>query len=320
MMQYVRTLAGAVLSALWLTLTLAHAADHYPSKPVRMVASASGGGGDLATRIIAAGLSNAWGEQVIVDNRGIIGAEIVARSPPDGYTMLFYGSTIWLQPLLREHVAWDPIRDFATVTWAIKSPNVLVVHPSVPVNSTKELIALAKAKPAGLNYSSGATGTSSHLAAELFKYTAGVDIVRIPYKSGATEIADLLGGQVQLTFGSGGSVGQHVRSGKLRALAVTTAEPSPLFPGLATIAATGVPGYEAAAMSGVWVPVKTPAPMVKFLNQEIVKVLAKPEVKEKYFIAGVDTVGSTPELFALKIKSEMERLGKVIKAAGIKED
>ncbi len=308
------------LAGLLAVCTGAVCAQDFPNKTIRMLASASGGGGDVAARLVAQGLTGVLKQQVIVDNRGTIGAEIVAKAAPDGYTLIFYGSTIWLQPLLRTHSTWDPIRDFAAITWAIKSPNVLVVNPGVPIKSVKDLIALAKAKPGSFNYSSGATGSSSHLAAELFKYMAGVDIMRIPYKSGATEIADLLGGQVQMTFGSGGSVGQHVRSEKLRAIAVTTSEPSALFPGLPTIASAGVPGYEAAAMSGVWAPAKTPPALISRLNRDIVRVLAMPEIKEKYFTAGIETVGSSPEAFTDKIKSEMERLGKVIKAAGIRED
>ena len=316
----VRFLATNLCSAFVALLPSAVYSQEFPTKTVRMIASGSGGGGDVATRIIATGLNVTYPHQVIVDNRGIIGIEIAARAVPDGYTLLFYGSTVWLQPLLAKEPHWDPIKDFAPITWAIKSPNVLVVHPSVPVTSVKELVALAKAKPGTLNYSSGATGTSSHLAAELFNYTAGVNIVRIPYNSGASEMADLLGGHVQMTFGSGGSVGPHVRSGKLRGIAVTTAEPSKLFPNLPTIAASGVPGYEAAAMSGVWAPAKTPAALIGRLNQDIVRVLNTQEVKDKFFAGGVETVGSTPAVFGTKIKSEMERLGKVIKAAGIRED
>ena len=293
----------------------------FPTKSIRMLASTAGSGGDTYARVIAQGLNATYPHPVIVDNRGLIGIEIVARAVPDGYTLLVYGSTVWTQPMLRAHVAWDPIRDFAPVTWAIKAPNVLVVHPSVPVTSVKELIALAKSKPGSLNFSTGATGTSSHLAAELFKYMTGVNIVRIPYKSNPTEMADLLGGRVQMTFAAGGVVvGQHIKNEKLRGIAVTTAEPSALFPNLPTIASAGVPGYDAAAMTGVWTTGKTPAALVNRLNQDMVRVLHTPEVKEKYFNAGVESVGSTPAEFGAKIKSEMDRLGKVIKAMGIRED
>ncbi len=290
----------------------------FPSKPVRLLAGERGGG-DFASRQIAQGLTGYLGQPVIVENRGLIGAEMVAKAPPDGHTLLFYGSAVWISPLLRS-VNWDPIRDFAAVTWAIKSPNILVVHPALPVRSVKDLVALAKARPNDLNYSSGQSGASSHLAAELFKSMARVNFTRVPYRSAGVEINDLVSGQVQLTFGSAGSVGQHVKSGRLRPLAVTTAEPSVLFPGVPTVAASGVPGYEAAAMSGVFVPVKTPAALINRLNVEIVKVLRRDDVKERFLATGVETVGSTPEEFAAKIKSEMVRLGKVIKDAGIRED
>jgi tripartite-type tricarboxylate transporter receptor subunit TctC len=194
------------------------------------------------------------------------------------------------------------------------------VHPALPVNSIKELIALAKAKPGALNYASGGVGTTPHLAAELFKAMAGVNIVHIPYKGAGPAISDLIGGQVQLMFPNAAAVGPHLKSGKLRALAVTSSQPTALVPGLPTVAASGLPGFSSVLIVGMFVPAKTPATLINRLNQEIVRVLNNPEVKEKLFNTGSDVVGSSPEQFAAAIKSEVARLGKVIKDVGIKAE
>ncbi len=201
----------------------------------------------------------------------------------------------------------------------MRTPNIVVVHPSVPVKSIKELIALAKARPGELNYGSSSTGATNHVAAELFKAMAGVNIVRINYKGGATAVIDLLGGQLHLMFGSGGLVTQHIKSGKLRALAVTSAEPSALAPGLPTVAAAGLPGYESTQLTGVFAPAGTPAATINRLNREIVQALHRAEVKERLFNAGVEAISSSPGELAAKIKSEMSRMDKVIKDAGLRE-
>ena len=293
----------------------------YPSKPIRIVTSSTGGGNDIFARIIAQGITGSMGQPVVVENRGgdVVQAEIVAQASPDGYTMLVYGPPLWIGPLLRK-TSYDPVRDFSPITIMTRSTNVLVVHPSVPATSIKEFIALAKAKPGTLNYSSGATGGSAHLMAELFKAMAGVDIVRVPYSSNAVEYTDLLGGNVQLTFGGAASVAQHVKSGKLRALAITSAQPSAFFPQLPTIAASGLPGYDAEAISGAFAPAKTPAAIVNRLNQEIVRVFNRAEVKERLFNSGAEVVGSSPGESAAKIKSEIIKWGKVIKDAGIRTE
>lgn len=296
-------------------------AQEFQNKPVRIVTSESGGGNDLAARLVAQGLTAGLGRQVVVENRGgaggSIAAEMVAKAAPDGHTLLFYGSAIWLMPYLRDDVPYDPVRDFAPVTLAVQSPNILIVHPSLPVRTVRDLISVAKTRPGALNYGSGQTGSSTHLAAELFKTMAGVDITRIVYKGGGLVINDLISGELQLMFITAGSVARHLKSGKIRAIAITSARPSSLLPDLPTIAATGVPGYEAVSMLGLFVPAKTPPPLVYRLNQEIVRVLARPEIKERFFNTGVETVGSTPGEFAATIKSEMTRMGKVIKDAGI---
>ncbi len=298
--------------------TLASAQD-YPLKPVRIVTSAVGGVTDLIARLLAQGLSVNLGQQVIVDNRptGIIPGDLVAKAPADGYTLLFHGSSLWIAPLMQE-VPYDPVRDFAPITWASSTPNVIVVHPSLPARSVKDLIALAKSRPAALDYASGATGSSSHLAAELFKAMAGVNIVRIPYKGQGPAILALLGGQVHMSFATTGSVTSFIRSGRLRALAITTAKRSTLAADLPTVAESGLPGYQSASNAGAFAPAGTAATLINRLNQEILRVLNTNSMKERLFSEGSEIVGSSPQEFATDLKAEMTRLGKVIKDAGIR--
>ena len=292
----------------------------FPVKPVRMVTTEAGGGTDFATRMIAQGLTQNIGQQIVVDNRpsGVIPGETVAKAPPDGYTMLVSTQIVWLLPFM-QNAPFDPVRDFAPVPLAVTAPTVLVVHPSIPARSARELVALAKARPGELNYASSGIGSSTHLAGELFKSLAGVNIVRVPYKGGGPAMNDLLGGQVQLMFATPPSVIAHTKSGKLIALAATSPGPTPLLPGLPPLSAT-VPGYESMTLIGVFVPAKTPAALVKFLNQEIVRVLHRPEVKERFFAAGSEVVGSTAEEFATAISGDMARMGKIIKGAGVRAD
>lgn len=294
----------------------------FPGKPVRVVTSAPGGGSDMVSRLLAQGLTTNLGQQVIVENRGggVVAGEIVAKSPPDGYTLLFYGSALWLLPLMRQDVPYEPLRDFAPISWVSRQPNVLVVHPSLPARSVKELIALARSRPGALNYSSGGTGSSGHMSAELFKYLARVSIVRINYKGQGPASSDVVSGQVQITFGTSGSVMPHVRSGRLRALAVTSAEPSALVPGLPTIASSGVPGYESEQMSGIFAPAKTPAPIIGTLSQEVVRALKRQDLRDRVFQSGAEIVGSSPEEFTAKIREELARIGKLIKAVGIRDE
>ncbi len=313
------TIASVVLMISGVT-----SAQNYPSKPIRMIAPEVGGGNDFVARLIAQGLTGVLGQQIVVDNRGsaggVIAAQLLARAHADGYTLLFYSSGIWTAPFLQENVRYDVLRDFSPITLAASSPNTVVVHPSLAVNSVRELIALAKTKPGVLNYASGNSGSANHLAAELFKSMAGVDIVRITYKGTGAALNDVAAGQVQLMFPAIGSVAPHVKAGRLKALAVTSAEPSALAPGLPTVSASGLPGYEAVAMSGVFAPGKTPAPLIDRLNREIVQFLNAADVKEKLLRSGVEATGSTPQEFASKIKTEMARLSKVIKDAGIRAE
>ena len=295
-------------------------AQNYPSKPVRIVTAEPGGGNDLASRLIAQGLTASLGQQVIVDNRGgsgLAAGDAVYKAQADGHTLLLYGSNIWISPLLRK-TAWDPLKDFSAITLVNTAPNILVVNPALSVNSVRELIALAKARPGALNYASSGIGSSTHLAGELFRALAGVDIVRINYKGVGAALTDLIAGQVQLIFGSAAAVAPHIKSGKLKALAVTTAQPSAVAPGLPTIAGAGVPGYESGVNVGMFAPAHTPAALVRRLNQETLRVLRTAEVKDKFLSAGVEAAGTTPEHFGTLVKTEMARLGKVVRDAGIR--
>ena len=291
----------------------------FPTKPIRIFTSAAGGGNDFMARLVAQGLAGPLDQPMIVENRVVIvSIETVAKAPPDGYTLLLGGNTLWYLPFLRDDVPWDALRDFSPVTLAAVTPNVLVVHPSLPVKSVKDLIALAKSRPGALNYSTGASGTAQHFAAELFKAMAGVDIVRINYKGGGPATNALIAGEVELAFNSASSVTPHVKSGRLRALAVTSAQPSALAPGLPTVAASGLPGYESLTLTGIYVPAKTPTAIMNRLNQEIVRVLNAADVREKLLRRGVEVVGNSPEQFAAAIKSDMTTVGKLIKDAGIR--
>jgi len=300
------------------------AAQAYPAKPIRIVTAEAGGGNDFAARAIVRGIGDSMGQQLIVDNRGgaggIIAAEIVARAPPDGYTLLVYASNIWIIPLLKKNVPYDMGRDFAPITWAARSPSTLVVHPSLPVKSVKDLIAIAKAKPGQLNYGSGGSGATTHLAAELFKSMAKVNIVRVTYRGNSPALNDLIAGQIQVMFATAGTVAPHTGSGRLRALAVTSAQPTALSPGLPTVASAGLPGYESLSIYGVFAPSKTSAAIIQQLNREMVRVLNRADVKDLFFNAGVEAVGSSPEAFAAAIKADVARMSKVISEAGIRED
>jgi tripartite-type tricarboxylate transporter receptor subunit TctC len=284
-----------------------------------MLATEAGGGTDFVARLIAQGLTESMGQQVIVDNRGNLAAQMAAKAPPDGYTLALLGPPMWISPLL-QNVPYDAVKDFSPIVQAASSANVLIVHPSLAANSVKELIALARAKPGELNYASSMTGASNHLAAELFKFLAGVNIVRIPYKGAAQALTDVVGGAVHMSFPSAAAASPHIKSRRLKALAVTSAKPSALLPELPAISAAGVPGYESVAMFGNFAPAGTSAAIINRLNQEIVRYLNRPEIKERFGSAGVETVGSTPAQFAAAIASEIASTGKMIKSTGMRAD
>jgi tripartite-type tricarboxylate transporter receptor subunit TctC len=295
-------------------------AQPYPAKALRMLSAGPGGGSDLSARLIAQGLAESLGQQVVVDTRvgGIIIADIAAKAAPDGYTLMTYSSTLWLIPLMRTVPPYDPVRDFAPITLVGSSPMVLVTHPSVTAASVKDLIALARSRPGDLNFATGPSGAVPHLAGELFKAMAGIDIVQVAYKGVGLAVTDVIGGRVQLMFPNASAALPHIKSGRLRGLAVTSAQPSALAPGFPTLAASGLPGYECVAMYAVFAPAKTPAHLVQRLNREIVNVLNRPDIRERFLAASTEVIASTPEGLTATMKSEMARMGKVIKAAGIR--
>lgn len=294
-------------------------AQEYPVKLVRIITAQAGGGGDLAARLIAQGLSGTLGQQVIVDNRGgFLSIEAVAKALPDGYTLLLYGSSMWIVPLLRNDASWDALKDFAPITMPASSPNLLVIHPSLPAKSVRELIAIAKSRPGQLNYSSGAAGSANQLGAELLKSMAGVKITQINYKGTAPALNGLLTGEVQLIFVNLATVMSHVKSGRLRALAVTSLQPSALAPGLPTMAMSGLPGYELTSKWGLFAPVGTAPAIINRLHQDMKQILQRQDVKDRLFATGVETVGSSPAELTGAMRSEISRLGKLIKDAGIR--
>ena len=313
-------ICGAIV-ATFLPGTGARAAE-YPTKPIRLlVGFAPGGGTDTTARAISQKLTAALGQQVVVDNRpgvsGNIAAEITANAPPDGYTVLLATiGALAINPSLLKKMPFDPIKDLAPVTRAADSTNFLVVHPSVAAKSVKELIALAKSKP--LNCGSSGVGGAGHLALELFILQAGTKMLHVPYKGGGPSIVDLLAGNINLIFATTASSIGHIKSGRIRALAVTTAKRSANVPELPTIAEAGLPGFEANNWNGVVVPAKTPRPVINRLNKEFTAALLLPDIKQFLFNQGLDAAPGTPEAFAAYIKSETAKWAKVIKAAGIK--
>ena len=291
--------------------------QEYPAKPVRIVTAPAGGGNDFSARLVACGISGPLGQQVIVDNRPtILGPDIVAKAAPDGYTVLLTGSAHWVGPLV-EKVTYDPIQDFAPVSLVDRTPVILVVHPSMPVKSVKQLIALARARPGELNFSSGAPGSSNYLGGMLFNHLAQVNIVRIPYKGAAPAMTAVMSGETQLMFASPGGVMPHVKSERLRALAVGSAKPSALAPGLPTLAESGAPGYVSETLHAIFAPAGTPAAIVARLHRETDRFVQSPEGKAQFLKGGIEAMSSTPEALTATIKSEMATIGKVLKAAGI---
>jgi tripartite-type tricarboxylate transporter receptor subunit TctC len=321
-----RIIATSVLFLLAATLCAPLAsAQPYPSKPIRFVVPfAPAGGTDILARLIAQKLSESWGQPVNVDNRpgasGNLGTEIVARSAPDGYTILMVVNTHAVNASLFSKLSFDPVRDFAPVILTATTANILVVYPSVPARSVQDLIALAKAQPGKLKYASGGSGTTSHLAAELFKTMTGVDMVHVPYKGGGAAYADLLSGQVQLYFvGIPGTV-QYLKAGKLRALGVTTSRRSPAVPEVPTIAESGVPGFNATTWWGILAPAGTPQALISRLDQEVGRILRQPDLRAKLDEQGFESVASTPEGFGQFIRAEIDLWAKAVKVSGARAD
>jgi tripartite-type tricarboxylate transporter receptor subunit TctC len=317
-----RARSAALLAAgVLMLVTAAASGQNYPGRPVRLMTTEAGGSNDFTARVVAQGISGPLGQQVIVENHGgnvIVLAQTLASAQPDGYTALLGSGSVWVAPLL-QRAPYDPVKDFAPVTVVARAPNVLVVNPSLAAASVSELIALAKSKPGSLNFASGEAGSTTHLAGELFKSMAGINIIGVPYKGAGPALNAVIGGDVQMMFAAGSAAAPHINSGRVKVLAVTTATPSALFPGLPTVALS-LPGFEAVAILSMWVPAKTPAAIVSRLNQETVRFLKTPQAGELLLKQGMEPVASTPDELAATMKTDMARLGKVIKDAGIKID
>lgn len=301
-------------------------AQDYPTKPIRVVVgSSAGGGGDIIARTVIQRLNESLGQPIVVDNRGgasgAIACEIVAKSQPDGYTILIASvGMLAINPVLYPKLQYAPLRDFAPVTRMAETPYVLVVHPSVGARSVSELVALVKSRPGQMHFASGGAGTGNHFSGELFKLAAGLNAVHVPYKGTAPALADVLGGQVHMMFSTLLPAMPHVKTGRLRALAVTTAQRSASAPDLPTIAESGFPGFETTTWHAVLVPAATAKPIVERLYTELVKILRQAEMKERLASQGTEVVASTPEELTAYIRMETSKWGKVVKQAGIKGD
>ena len=315
-------LMGALLLGMPLALS---AQGAYPNKPIRMVVPyPPGGPTDVLGRIVAQKLSESLGQQVVVENRpgasGMIGSEIVAKAAPDGYTLLTNASIHIINPSLYPKMNFDALRDFAPVSLIAQVPLILVVNPALPAKSVTELIALGKAQPNLLNFGSSGNAAAPHLAGESFKIATGVQMQHVPYKGSAPALTDLIGGQVQLIFDSMPSAMPHVKSGKIRALAVTTAKRSPTVPDLPTVTESGVPGFDISTWYGVWAPAGTPKDIVNKVAGEMAKALQQPAVRERLAALGAEPVGNTPEEFAAYCQSELAKWSKIVKESGAKAD
>ena len=315
----------AVAMALVLAGTGICAAQTYPQKPIRfLVGFPPGGTSDILARTIGQKLAESFGQQVVIENRpgagGNIGAEAAAKSAPDGYTIFMGTTSQAISASLYSKLNYDLVRDLAPVTQAVNYTNLLVVHPSLPVKSVQELIALAKARPAQLNYGTAGNGTPPHLTGELFKSYTGVNIQHVPYKGGAPAIADLLGGQITIMFDNVPPLLPHVQAGKMRPIAVTSQTRISVLREVPTLDESGLKGFDSVAWNGVLVPAATPRDIVIKLNTEINRILALPDIRERLAAQGADPVGSTPEQFAALIRSEIRKWAQVVKTSGAKVD
>lgn len=298
----------------------------YPTKPIRMVVPSSPGSGpDIMARAIGQALTESLGQPVVIDDRpgagGIIGSEAAAKSPPDGYTLIMSNAGAHtVNASLYAKLPYDPIRDFAAVTLVAMAPNILIVPPTLPARSVKELIALAKAKPGELTFGSGGNGSTAHLSGELFKSMAGINIVHVPFKGSPGAVIAVIAGQISMAFPNIPPALPQVRSGKLKALAVTTAKRSAALPDLPTVAESGLPGYEATAWFGVLAPAGTPSSIIAQLNAAIVRSLHTREMRERLIAEGTEPVGNTPEQFAQIVRNDIAKWAKVVKSSGARPD
>lgn len=297
----------------------------YPAKPIRFVVPSSvGGGNDVLARMLGPRIAENWGKQLVIDNRagagGVIGSEIVARAPADGYTILIVAGGYTLNPSLYAKLPYDTLRDFERGSLVACAPNLLTVHASVPVASVKELTAYAKARPRYLNYASSGVGTTSYLSAEIFKVMTGAEMIHVPYKGAGDSTAALIAGQVHLIFSTPNALIPHVRSGRLRALGVTSARRLPVIAEVPTIAETGLPGYEVNNCYGVLVPARTPRPIIDKLNAEVVRILRLPDVRTQLEMLGFDVIASTAGEYTTFAQTDIAKWAKALPAAGIKPE
>lgn len=320
-------IAGLIALGLAATLLVAPViAQSYPNKPLKMILPfPAGGPTDIVARAMGLGLTEALGHNVVIDNRpgggGIIGATLAAKAPADGYTLLLGGiTTFGVAPSVHKNLAFDPVKDFLPVTMATRQPILLMTHPSLPAKSLHEFIALAKARPGEINYASSGPGGSGHMAGELFKLITGVSLVHIPYKGAPPALNELIAGQVQVMFGTILAAAPHVRSGRVRALAITGAQRTKALPDVMTFAQAGLPSYDASSWNGVLVPAGTPRAIVDRLNTEIVRILKSPSMLERLAQDGADPAPTTPEEFAAFMKAEISKWAKVVQAANIRID
>lgn len=317
-----RAIASALLAV---TAITAHAVEApYPNRPIRIVAASSAGSGpDIMSRLIGQKLTEAWGQQVVVDVRpgasGMIGAEIAARANPDGYTFLIATAQHVIVNVMYSKRSYDLVRDFAPISLMASTPFMLVANPSVPANSIGELVALAKAKPGQLKYGSGGSGSPPHLSAEIFKSMTGIDVLHVPYKGVTPALNDTVGGHVQLTFAVIPASISLVRAGKVKALGVTSAKRTPLVPDVPTIAET-VPGYEFIGWYSLLAPAKTPAAIISKVNAEVLKALKTPEFQERISALGAEPIGAGPDVLAPFMRSQLEKMGKAVKESGARPD
>jgi tripartite-type tricarboxylate transporter receptor subunit TctC len=319
-------LFGPVIVALTLLFSGEVLGQVYPTRPIHLVVPSSAGAGvtDIMARLVGRHLSTRIGQQIVIDNRpgasGILGSQVVSRATPDGYTLLIANVSLVVNPFLYPKMPYDPLTDFMPVTMVNSAPLLLVVHPSIAAKSVTDLITYAKSRPGQLNYGSGGLGSTPYLAAELFKSLSGIDVVHVPYKGGAPALSDLVGGQLSFMIENMPGTMPYVMAGTLRAIAITSAQRSPLAPELPTMIEAGVPDYEMSGWNGIFAVKGTPREIVETLHSEVAKLLRAPEVRRELAALGAEPVGDTPEEFGAFLKADMARWGKIIQEKGIRSD
>ena len=317
--------AATILGGMLASASVPVAAQQYPTRSIRFIVPfPAGGGNDIVGRIVALQLNQALGQPVVVDNRGgaggTIGTDLTAKSPPDGHTMLINNISLAVNATLFTRLPYDTLKDLAPVTMVGRQPNILVVHPSIPAKDVRELLALARARPRQINYGSGGVGTASHLATELLKLMTKTDMVHVPYKGLGPALIDLMGGQIQLIISTMASALPQIKAGKLKPLAVTTAQRSSFFPEVPTLDEAGVRGYEFNTWYGLLVPAGTPRAIIDRLNKETAKLLESAAVREQFTPQGLEAAPTSPDEFGAYLKSEVAKWGKVVKASGAKPE